>query len=330
MSYFIFDLDETLAEMQEMFYFIASLTLKNIISLYGNFEMKLFKQGLNLQLENAYKLFIDRILREERTNKPLGIIRPGVLQIMKRLHNLKNQGKVVTVIIYSNNSHLQSLEFIRDIIHNYIGSVGLISECIHWNHPIREYDKIIYHNSGNQISKTWKTIMTVLDKNQSKSIDEQNVYFFDDLDHYDLQYTLKQNYYKVSPYKYVASFDRISNIYKSVLLDSNIDIELFTKYCTIYLDLNKNCISKNNIITEQNIDNLISMIKCKINNVGDEYYLPISSQFDSGIHMMYQAIDNMSMKSIKLKSIKLKNNKNSRYKGGKTKYNTVKKTKMKI
>jgi hypothetical protein len=327
MSYFIFDLDETLAQMQEMFYFIASLTLKDIISQYTTFESMLFNHDLNQQLQNAYYLFVDRIVREERSNKPLGIIRPGILQIMKRLHNLKNQGKIVTVIIYSNNSHLESLEFIRDIIHNYIGSSRLISKCIHWNHSVREYDKLLYHNSGNKISKTWKTISAILHRNNNfDSINEQNVYFFDDLDHYDLQYTLKHNYYKVSPYKYIASFDRISKIYKSALLDAGVNIELFIKYCSVYLELNKQCIPKNDLVNiKSTADELIYMFKCKINNIGDEYFLPVPSMYDNGIHMIYRAIDIINMRNIKLKNMRNKTDKNIKYKGGKKKYYTVKK-----
>lgn len=196
MSYFVFDLDETLAQIYTVYYFVASLQT------YPNMS-----KSLTNSLKKAYKKFVKKIVEEEITN-PLGVLRPGILNIMKKLYELYRTGKVKGVVIYSNNSHLYSLEFIRDLIHEYIDG-ELIIECIHRYHHIREKD-----------DKTWDELKRILTKGKCKArnVNPRDVYFFDDLEHKDLQEHL-ENYNKVPEYNFKTSFDRIANIYKEILVD---------------------------------------------------------------------------------------------------------------
>jgi len=196
MSYFVFDLDETLAQIYTVYYFVASLQT------YPNMSESLINS-----LKKTYRTFVKKIVEEEITN-PLGVLRPGILHVMKKIYKLYKIGKVKGVIIYSNNGHLYSLEFIRDLIHEYIGD-ELIIECIHRYHHLREKD-----------DKTWDELKRILTKGKCKArnVKPCDVYFFDDLEHKDL-YEHLENYNHVPEYNFKASFDRIANIYKEILVD---------------------------------------------------------------------------------------------------------------
>lgn len=180
-------MDETIAQLYNMYYFIES-----------------FKTELKTELKKAYKKFVKNILKEETSNKPLGILRPGILNVMSKLYELHKKGKIKGVIIYSNNGHLESLEFIRDLINKHVGN-KLIKECIHWDHPLRGRYKT---------NKTWKDLHNILMNGmyKDKNVNKDHVYFFDDLCHTDLMENLT-HYYKVPAYNFKVSFDRISDIY---------------------------------------------------------------------------------------------------------------------
>jgi hypothetical protein len=90
--YFIFDMDETLAQLYSVYYFVITLRLKELYEdgddtkLYNNIPESLLKS-----LDDAYKLFVKRVLQEEKSSKPLGILRPGILNVMNELNKLKKQ-----------------------------------------------------------------------------------------------------------------------------------------------------------------------------------------------------------------------------------------------
>lgn len=191
--YFVFDMDETIAQLYTMYYFIESLRLTT--ELHKEYKHK------------AYKKFVRKILKEETSDKPLGILRPGILNVMSKLYELHKKGIVKGVIIYSNNGNLESVEFIRDLINKHVGN-KLIKECIHWYHPLRGRYKT---------NKTWKELNNILMNGiyKDKNVNKDNVYFFDDLCHTDLMENI--NYYRVPAYNFKASFGRISDIYKDAI-----------------------------------------------------------------------------------------------------------------
>ena len=230
MSYFVFDMDETIAHLQSVYYFIASLTLDTKDMQY---RTTYFTDRLEETLDNAYHLFVKRVVEVEESDHPLGILRPGILQVMDQLYALKKKEKVLSVVIYSNNSHSQSLYFIRDLIHKHVGTKRLINDCIHWLHPGRSADKLMYHESRGSMSKSWdvlKDIMIHGPVNAPKFVDPTDVHFFDDLDHINLQRALQHNYHKVPAYSYKASFDRLTIIYLSALRDAKVNINQFAIY----------------------------------------------------------------------------------------------------
>lgn len=243
MSYFVFDLDETLAQIYTVYYFVASLQT------YPNMS-----ESLTNSLKKAYKMFVKKIVKEEIKN-PLGVLRPGILHIMKKLYELYIEGKVKGVIIYSNNGHLYSLKFIRDLIHEYIGDKFII-ECVYRYHHLREKD-----------DKTWDELKRILTKGKCKArnVNPRDVYFFDDIEHKDLYRNLK-NYNQVPEYNFKASFDRIANIYKDILVDRE------------FIEILKNEKIKN-------IDDVIEIFR---DGTQDTEWIP--PEPDDGINIMLDAI----------------------------------------
>ena len=246
--YFVFDLDETLAEIYTVYYFVASLQTYPTMS-----------ESLTRNLKNYYKKFVKYILIEELID-PLGILRPGILNIMNKLYELYKAGKVKGVIIYSNNGHLYNLEFIRDIIHEYIEG-DLICECVHRFHPMRESN-----------NKTWGELQKILTngKCKARNVKPSDVYFFDDLKHDDLHKHL-DNYYQVPEYNFMASFDRIACIYKDIVVDKEfIDV--------IQCD------------TIKNIDDVVEIFRKDTQIIEQNVEQNVERNIDDGINMMMDAI----------------------------------------
>lgn len=275
MTYFIFDMDETLAELHSVFYFIASLRIVEIIRESGDEIPPI----LDKSLKNAYKIFISNVLIEELSLNPLGILRPGILNVMKKLYKLQKLGRLTNVVIYSNNGHLESLEFIRDLIHTYLGTNNLIKDCIHWDHFMREEETRVRYG---QPTKTWNVLKNILVMSHcqaSDAIQQRDVYFFDDQDHIDLQKNLGSNYYKVPPYTFRASFDRIAEIYKKAIV--NVNFELFYNVLSNIFKIK----------TDRTINGLLESFKEKTGRTDDT----LPPEPDIGIDIMMEAINKISI-----------------------------------
>lgn len=222
MSYVVFDLDLTLADISSFYYFILSFHIKEFVLETSPSMFAFFPEELHKCLQKAYTLFVERVAMQEQSANPLGLLRPGILEIMKSLAKLHHKKKVNQVLIYSNNRCLQSLEFVRDVIHRCINT-KLISSCVHWNHPSRELDK-----RDVNYSKTWETIYSLCFR--GLSIEPKQVYFFDDQVHIQLQRALQENYYQVPAYHFTVPFDRIKEIYQSVLRDTQVNVATLMVY----------------------------------------------------------------------------------------------------
>jgi hypothetical protein len=283
-KYFIFDMDETLAELYSVYYFLASLRLKEACE-----EDKLpLPDTLLTSLQDAYKLFVDGILRQ---GDSLGILRPGILSIMAALHRLKQANKIKDVIIYSNNGHLESLEFIRDIIHKHLNTTDLIKECIHWNHPMREEERTTQPGAAN---KTWSVLKNIMISGNCKAeetLEPNDVFFFDDLDHIDLRRYLKNNYYKVPAYTFRASFDRIAHTYKDALEAAHVDTSILLDY-VIKLFVENDGIMNNSKLTAS--DKIIKLFRLKTPGTAAAINSPPPAVTDYGIRMMKSAVSRVA------------------------------------
>jgi hypothetical protein len=236
-------------------------------------------------LDKAYHLFVQSIIEVESSNTPLGILRPGILTVMQKLNQLQKSGKIKNVVIYSNNGHLESLEFIRDIIHKYLKTSDLIRECIHWNHHMRDEERLMRAGAAN---KTWNVLRNILVEGNCKApatIEPNNIFFFDDLDHPDLQRNLGGNYYKVPAYNFKASFDRLQLIYRNALNQADVNTGMLMDY-VMELFINANQLKDK--MMEGNLDKIIRLFKEKTQNTaGPEDRVP---RPDTGILMMQSAM----------------------------------------
>jgi hypothetical protein len=227
----VFDLDETLAELYSVYYFIASLKLRDTVLAQQsrNRSIAPVPVWLQTELNRAYECFLHRVLEEETSAKPLGILRPGILDIMTNIHSLQVAGVIQDVVIYSNNSHLESLHFVRDLIHRYLGRPDLIKDCIHWYHPMRDEERILIAGFPNKTWNVLRRIMTSPPCHAPPSLRPQDVHFFDDLEHWDLKRVLQQNYHQVQPYEFKASFTRLAVLFKDCLREANVSQEAITE-----------------------------------------------------------------------------------------------------
>jgi hypothetical protein len=218
MSYIVFDLDATLAELDPIFYFLCDLRHNSITDILPPEELK-------QPLDNAYSSLVQQIANIEASELPLGLLRPGILDVMAELNELKKAGLVKGLVIYSNNGYLANLELVRDIIHAYLKVDDLFCDLIYWGHK----DRTIEHTEPRRpgaANKTWEVLSNILVNGPCKadaSITAKQVYFFDDQLHPNLMEKLKgRNYKIVEPYKFYASFERLAELYKYALYDANI------------------------------------------------------------------------------------------------------------
>jgi hypothetical protein len=290
--YFVFDMDETLAELYSVYYFIASLKLQETLEESSARNKMSIPPSLKQQLHRAYHYFVRKVLTEEASDRPLGVLRPGILDVMMELSMLQREGVIKNVIIYSNNSHLQSLEFIRDLIHEYVGTNNLIMDCIHWNHPMRREEKIIHPNFSNKTWSVLKRIMVTGHCRALQSLHPSQVHFFDDLEHLDLKRELQQNYHMVPAYRFRASFDRLEVIYRDVLKMGNVDVEALLDF-VIHLFADKEDVILINM--DDPVHSIVELFRGKTTKTADPNNTP--PLWDMGVNMMMTVAKSMRPKN---------------------------------
>jgi len=218
MPYFVFDLDETLGNFHTPFYFLYDYQRTNTRS--PNEQTKRITitppPELIPYIHTAYTTFVQLVAQQEQSHNPLGIIRPGMIQVFQQLAAMKEAGLCEGVVIYSNNGALSNLHFARDVLHAAIGINDLICDCIHWHHPVRHEEYTTPYQEG-AADKTWKVFQTILTKGACQAsadrVTPSNCYFFDDQEHPDLETVLGDHYIHMNEYPYIASFSRVANLY---------------------------------------------------------------------------------------------------------------------
>ncbi len=199
MAWFVFDMDETLGHLFTPFYMLCFFKTKDSFS---NLRRNLSPE-LAEPLGRAYARFVDRVAATEASDTPLGIVRPGLLPVMARLAELKDKGVIRGVMIYSNNGHLPSVQFMRDVIHSAIGRQDLICDAVYLMHPGRRAEQFTQYGRT-YANKTWAVVKSILESGPCGATDvtPKTVYFVDDANHPDLQRVLKTKYIQPKPYKY--------------------------------------------------------------------------------------------------------------------------------
>lgn len=220
MVYLVFDLDATIANVASVMFILQDLTgftwNSQEISMSNNYKTK---------LKTAYNLFVKKIANLERNLcTRIGILRPGILDVMKIAHNFYISGQCKGVIIYSNNSSIKCLEFIRDLIHESLDIVNLIKECIHRFHPIR-MDISGFNPPIGNFTKTWHSLKNILVKGKclaDQSLQKSSVIFFDDILHPDLHINLGPNCIVIPPYNFDVNWAKVEEIYSATIHETDL------------------------------------------------------------------------------------------------------------
>ena len=228
--WFVFDLDETLTHVNTYFSLVCTF-FQNDFALNAK-RLNLAKpipQQLEIPLQEAYTIFIEECANAEKTNEPLGILRPGIIDLFTRIGELKDNGLAGGAFIYSNNSTRSLLQFIADIIHAATEKDGLICDIVHLNDNRR---------NSEGATKTFRTIQKIIQeiKCGGSAPAPSDVFFFDDLVHPDIQSKIGENYIQVDPYTYNINADKCIDIYfnslrKAGILDTTPELQKeFFKY----------------------------------------------------------------------------------------------------
>ena len=230
--YYVFDLDETLGQMHSFFYYICTLRPSAAVLVNAH------TGALKVRLATAYTNFVRSIAEKEQSESPLGLLRPGILDVFRAIQAQKARGQPVCAMIYSNNGSLEMLELTRDVIHAALGEDDLIRDCVHWYHPLRR-PEILPGNPG-VAEKTWAVLRRLLSEGScgaSPDVLLQQVTFFDDRIHPNLKAILGANSIKVIPYSYKTPCSRINVIYTNAIRDAGFfETEDETRTLLEYID----------------------------------------------------------------------------------------------
>jgi hypothetical protein len=138
--------------------------------------------------------------------------------------------------------------------------------------------------------------------NAFQSISPKDVYFFDDLQHTDLQMNLAEQYYCVPSYRFHASFYRLSEIYANAINEAKVDTNMLLINVIDILEVG----GRSDVTTmlNTNVYDIIFLFEKKIEHTAAPSDLPPPK--DSGYRMMMDAIDEISHRHIKMSLISKK------------------------
>lgn len=230
MVYLVFDLDETLGSLYSPYYYLCDLTYERFFKNTDPDYVAPPPASLAPKLKIAYKEFVQNVADIENSVVPLGILRPGIIDVFRKITELKDAGVVDGVLIYSNNGNLPSLEFVRDVIEEAVGKKGLFCDLIHWYHPGREVEwtrDIQGRTRPGSARKTWAVLSKLMIEGPCgapPTLHPSDVYFFDDQLHPDLKLRLGLgiNYINVPEYKYKTSALQIEPLFVNALRSAGI------------------------------------------------------------------------------------------------------------
>lgn len=218
--YFAFDLDETLGQLHTPYYFLRELLPERHL-LTEREERGIHKpsEGLRDILYEVYTNFVKLVASRELSTSPLGILRPGILNVLQDMIKLKKSGLFGGAIIYSNNDSPPVLDFAKDIIEAALGE-PVFCDVIYRTHPIRNGIDFNVERTIYDAKKTWEALKLILETGSCKAtnVQPEEVFFFDDLKHPDLLAKLPPGHYiQVSPYSFRTTFDTLADIYSHAI-----------------------------------------------------------------------------------------------------------------
>jgi len=202
MAYIGFDLDETLGSFSPLHIHVLFLTPEIVYqNLLPGKEPFAITGELRRKLQDGFSRFAACLASKD---SELGILRKGILKIMRRLAEARANGHVKALSIYSNNGNLGLLLLASSMIENSIGTPGLFCNHVHWYNPIRKYE-ITPGRPGNADKTPGVLRGTFLHSKCNitniTNVPMKQLYFFDDRSHPIIEIHIPDNhYFRVRPY----------------------------------------------------------------------------------------------------------------------------------
>lgn len=229
MAFVGFDLDETLGRFSTPdghLYFLMPGALYSGQYRYGGpFHQP--SSDLQTKLKAAFQTFAECLAAKE---PELGMLRPGILEILGKLAKLKEEGRIKGIVVYSNNGNIACLLLATTMIEHLLGKPGLFCNHIDWWSHIRDGKN--WKGRPGQATKSARVLREAFvdprcgDIQSFEDVPLEKLYFFDDLDppHEDLVGRLgNDRYFKVNPYKRDADMAPIDECFDSALKSQGLD-----------------------------------------------------------------------------------------------------------
>ena len=231
MAYVGFDLDETLGRFSVLHPYTMFLQPHTVMyqgvwsGIYGTTKYKEpipLSAALEEKVNQAFKIFLDCLIEKEKV-RPSGLLRPGIVDIAKRLYALQHTTPqaVKGVCIYSNNGNLALLQIAGKMIEKLANAPNLFCNYVHWFHPLRRYEIEFGHAGAG--AKTTRVLQQIFQLCfPGDPIPVERLYFFDDLIHYNLQSNLVSRYFQVPAYKFDADPAPLDECFKTAMEATNL------------------------------------------------------------------------------------------------------------
>lgn len=270
MAFVGFDLDETLGTFIGPDPFLHFLEPQK-------FSTNIISERLSIKLNIAFNWFAKALLSMEPS---LGILRPGIIDICRKLLKLKNKGIIKSIIIYSNNGNTSCLRLAARMIEIalHVPEGSFFCNRVHWNHQLRLRKVNNSVKENNPQHSFWlkdsyyeiktdrpgvgvKSIHVLKDAFRTGScnidskyiINNSDILFFDDLIHPNIYNAIgREHYFNVNRYSIPYNFEIIMKCFTAVMNKNN---DLFND--SEYISYIKNIIPTDNTI---NINTIINKI----------------------------------------------------------------------
>lgn len=204
MAFIGFDLDETLGSFGPLHNHILFLTPEQVYkNLLPGAQPFVPSETLRRKLQVGLKAFAACLIEKD---SELGILRKGILRIMRRLAEAKANGHVRALSIYSNNGNVGLLLLASEMIEKAIGAPGLFCNHIDWYNPLRNKERT--PGRPGTAMKTAAVLRKGFVNPKCPGIQSVadvpigSLYFFDDVEHMYMKPIIgPDHYFQVKAYK---------------------------------------------------------------------------------------------------------------------------------
>lgn len=208
-----FDLDQTLGDFSALYFPALFLSILPEMS-----------EGLRSKIENAKNILANCLVYWEKKKVPLGLLRTGLMDILRPLQQAKEEGRVAAIAIYSNNENEPLLEIVSKMVDGLLGVKGFFCTLIHGTHPLRDEEQTGKRGGAIKTIDTLASIFQTTDCGGASDVPIENIYFLDDSPaHKSLIKALGERYILVSPYFHNPSLGLIMSCFQTAIRTSGLE-----------------------------------------------------------------------------------------------------------